>query len=79
MSSKRDELKLIRMNEVEAIDVSWLWYPYIPYGKITVVIPKYYIALFNSHGGNPYFMEFYPFTALCAAVRCMAAVVYVNV
>jgi len=37
MADKKDELKLIRMNEVEATEISWLWYPYIPYGKITVI------------------------------------------
>jgi archaellum biogenesis ATPase FlaH len=37
MANQREELKLIRMNEVEATTINWLWYPYIPYGKITVV------------------------------------------
>lgn len=31
------ELKLINMEEVVTKEVSWLWYPYIPYGKITVI------------------------------------------
>jgi archaellum biogenesis ATPase FlaH len=31
------EVKLIMMSEVPAEKVSWLWYPYIPYGKITIV------------------------------------------
>ncbi len=31
------ELKMIRMSEVEAQDIEWLWYPFIPYGKITIV------------------------------------------
>jgi len=35
--SENKDLKLIRMNEVEAKEVNWLWYPYIPFGKITVV------------------------------------------
>ncbi len=30
-------MKLIKMNEVEAKKVKWLWYPYIPYGKITLI------------------------------------------
>ena len=25
------------MNEVKATEINWLWYPYIPYGKITVI------------------------------------------
>ena len=37
MADKKNELKLIRMNEVEATEIDWLWYPYIPYGKITVI------------------------------------------
>ena len=35
MADKR--IKLINMEDVEAKDVDWLWYPYIPYGKITIV------------------------------------------
>lgn len=31
------EVKLIMMSEVPAEKVSWLWYPYIPFGKITIV------------------------------------------
>ncbi len=31
------ELKLIKMSNVEVEDIKWVWYPYIPYGKITVV------------------------------------------
>ena len=30
-------MKLIKMNEVQAEEVQWLWYPYIPYGKLTLV------------------------------------------
>ncbi len=30
-------LKLIHMNEIQATDIHWLWYPYIPYGKITII------------------------------------------
>ena len=31
------ELKIINMEEVKAEPVSWLWEPYIPRGKITIV------------------------------------------
>ncbi|MCQ2529538.1 MAG: AAA family ATPase [Saccharofermentans sp.] len=31
------ELKLNKLEEVELEDVNWLWYPYIPFGKITVI------------------------------------------
>ena len=31
------ELKIINMDEVQVKTVDWLWYPYIPYGKITII------------------------------------------
>lgn len=31
------ELKLIHMEDVVSKEVEWLWYPYIPYGNITIV------------------------------------------
>ena len=31
------ELRLIKMSDVEPTKVEWLWYPYIPYGKITII------------------------------------------
>ena len=31
------ELKILNMDEIPATEVEWLWYPYIPYGKITIV------------------------------------------
>ena len=34
---KKPELKLINMADVEATEVEWLWYPYIPYGKVTII------------------------------------------
>ena len=34
---KADTLKLIRMSEIATEQVKWLWYPYIPFGKITVI------------------------------------------
>ena len=38
MAEKREKnYRLINMEDVEAREVSWLWYPYIPYGKITIV------------------------------------------
>ena len=33
----KNELKLISMDTVETENVQWLWYPYIPLGKITTV------------------------------------------
>ncbi len=32
-----NELKIINMDEVDVKEVQWLWYPYIPYGKITII------------------------------------------
>lgn len=37
MEDNKTELKLIQMSEVEAEEVSWLWYPFIPYGKLTII------------------------------------------
>lgn len=31
------KLKIIRFEDVESKPVDWLWYPYIPYGKITII------------------------------------------
>ncbi len=31
------QLKLISMDEVPVEEVQWLWYPYIPYGKLTII------------------------------------------
>lgn len=31
------EQKLIHMEDVVSKEVEWLWYPYIPYGKITII------------------------------------------
>ena len=33
----KKELKLIHMSEIEAEEVKWLWYPYIPIGKVTII------------------------------------------
>lgn len=33
----RTDLKLISMEDVQAEEVQWLWYPYIPLGKLTIV------------------------------------------
>ena len=32
-----DNLKLINMGDVVAEQIKYLWYPYIAYGKITIV------------------------------------------
>lgn len=30
-------LKIINMSDVELKEISWLWYPFIPYGKLTII------------------------------------------
>lgn len=37
MEGQKAELKMIRMSEVESQEVKWLWYPFIPYGKLTII------------------------------------------
>ena len=40
MQQKNDnkaELKMIKMSDVQSQTVDWLWYPYIPYGKLTII------------------------------------------
>lgn len=37
MSKTSKELKIIRMSDVEPQEVKWLWYPYIPAGKVTIL------------------------------------------
>lgn len=34
---EQQEVKLISMDMVQSQQVEWLWYPYIPFGKITIV------------------------------------------
>ena len=33
----KPDLKLISMGEISAEEVKWLWYPYLPRGKLTIV------------------------------------------
>lgn len=37
MGGQKTELKMIQMSEVESQEVKWLWYPFIPYGKLTII------------------------------------------
>ena len=34
---EKTELKMIRMSEIQSQEIEWLWYPFIPYGKLTIV------------------------------------------
>lgn len=36
-NEKKDEVKIIVMDSIEREEIRWLWKPYIPYGKITIV------------------------------------------
>ena len=36
-SSFGSKLELIKASDIKPKQVRWLWYPYIPYGKITVI------------------------------------------
>jgi hypothetical protein len=33
----KPELKMIRMSEVETQQIQWIWYPFIPYGKLSII------------------------------------------
>lgn len=37
MEEKKTELKMISMADVEEKKISWLWYPFIPVGKLTII------------------------------------------
>jgi len=37
MEETKTELKMIKMSEIQSQEVEWLWYPFIPYGKLTIV------------------------------------------
>ena len=36
-SPKKDSVKIIRMSDVELTPVEWLWKPYLPFGKLSVL------------------------------------------
>ena len=41
MEKKKEEqkcvLKIIKMSDVQLQEIEWLWYPFIPYGKLTII------------------------------------------
>ena len=37
MEEQKTELKLIKMSEVQSQEIEWLWFPFIPYGKLTII------------------------------------------
>ena len=34
--AQADSVPMIRMSDVQQTAVHWLWYPYIPFGKLTI-------------------------------------------
>ncbi len=37
MEETKIELQMIKMSEIQSQEVSWLWFPFIPYGKLTII------------------------------------------
>ena len=37
MTEQKTELKMIKMSDIQSQEIEWLWYPFIPYGKLTIV------------------------------------------
>ena len=37
MEEQKCELKIIKMSDVQLQEIEWLWYPFIPYGKLTII------------------------------------------
>lgn len=37
MTTKEGKLEILRLSDVPLQEVKWLWYPYIPFGKITII------------------------------------------
>lgn len=35
--NEQEDVKIFSMDTIQAEEVKWLWYPYIPYGKITII------------------------------------------
>ena len=37
MEEQKSVLKIIKMSDVQSREIEWLWYPFIPYGKLTII------------------------------------------
>ena len=37
MEETKIDLQIIKLSEIQSQEISWLWYPFIPYGKLTIV------------------------------------------
>ena len=42
------ELKLINMDTVEVEQIEWLLYPFIPYGKVTIILQIAHMCKMNT-------------------------------
>lgn len=40
MEEQKIELKIINMADIQSQEIEWLWYPFIPYGKLTITIRR---------------------------------------
>ena len=37
VTTKEEKMEILRLSDVPLQEVKWLWYPYIPFGKITII------------------------------------------
>ena len=37
MEEQKSILKIIKMSDVQSQEIEWLWYPFIPYEKLTII------------------------------------------
>lgn len=37
MEEQKSVLKIIKMSDIQSQEIKWLWYPFIPYGKLTII------------------------------------------
>lgn len=37
MEEQKIKLKIINMADIQSQEIEWLWYPFIPYGKLTII------------------------------------------
>ena len=37
MTTKEEKMEILRLSDVPLQEVKWLWYPYMPFGKITII------------------------------------------
>jgi len=37
MEETKTALQMMKMPDVQSQEVAWLWYPFIPYGKLTII------------------------------------------